>query len=311
MTISTVRTELRNFPSQSRMPIDGWAAILFSLPFTAAGVVVILASYNIIPTSDSQFNAPRHLVALCGALFFVAGELVFFQGISGLIQQARVRRYLSEHPGDVTGSDYPWDRRGIKGDGLKQVMTNFAGWSFFAFFLSPFNWLCFFANQKKVPKVFHFMTGLFDIIVICGITYCFYLLIRFLRYGQSFFRFSRFPFQPGGTVEGTVMMTKPLKGVSKMKTTLRFVEEKFETRGTGDNRSTQTVCYELYSETVERTDFPQYGPDIESVPVSFVLPQDLTFKNNLSSRPPRYWQLEVSAATPGVDYFSRFLVPVY
>ena len=32
---------------------------------------------------------------------------------------------------------------------------------------------------------------------------------------------------------------------------------------------------------------------------------------SLVMRPPRYWELEVNAAMPGVDYRAVFLVPVY
>ena len=31
----------------------------------------------------------------------------------------------------------------------------------------------------------------------------------------------------------------------------------------------------------------------------------------LSDRPPRYWELEVAANTPGLDLQARFLLPVY
>jgi len=311
MNISTNRKELYNFPSQTRMAIGGWAAIFFSLPFTVSGLFVIFAAYNIIPTPDSQFHAPRHFVALCGSLFVVAGQLVFFQGISGLIQKARNRKNQLENPGSLSSSDYPWDRNGIKGDGLQQVLSNFFGWGFFAFLMVPFNWLWFFGNQQKIPKVVYVITGLFDIIVAAGIVYCFYVLIRYLRYGQSFLKFSRFPFQSGGTFAGTVMMAKPLKSVTKMKMILRFIEEKIEVRGSGKSRSAQVVCYELYNDTMERTDFAQYGPNIDHLAVAFTLSPDLKLKNNLALRPPRYWQLEISASTPGVDYLSRFLVPVY
>ncbi len=310
MNISRSSKELYNHPSQSRIAIDGISAIIFSLPFSLAGVVIILMAVNIIPVESSKVHVPRQLFALMGAIFFIAGEIVMFQGVAGLIRRSRAKRRASENPGDASGIDYAWDRAGIKGDGLSEVITNFLGWCFFALFMVPFHWMFLFSG-KKTPGIVYFMIGLFDLIVMCGFGYCIYLLIRYLRYGQSFFKFSRFPFQPGGTVDGMVMMAKPLKGVTKLRMTLRFIEERFEIRGTGKNRSTQVVCYEVYNETKERTDFAQYGADIERLQIMFELPADLDLKNKIAQRPPCYWQLEIAAATPGVDYLSRFLVPVY
>ena len=34
-------------------------------------------------------------------------------------------------------------------------------------------------------------------------------------------------------------------------------------------------------------------------------------RSRLSDNPPTYWELEIHAKTPGVDYKASFLVPVY
>jgi hypothetical protein len=41
------------------------------------------------------------------------------------------------------------------------------------------------------------------------------------------------------------------------------------------------------------------------------LPNEADLTTALSQRPARFWELEVRADTPGVDYHSRFLLPVY
>ncbi len=310
MNISRFRKELYNHPSQSKIAIGPLGAIVFSIPFSLCGIVIILIAFNVIPVENSKIHIARHIFALIGALFFIAGELILFQGVKALIHKAKSRQRELENPADKAGRDYLWQREGIKGDGFAVVIKNFLGWCFFVLFMVPFHWMFFFSD-KKIPGVVYFVIGIFDLLVICGFGYCVYLLIRYLRYGQSFFKFSRFPFQPGGMVEGMIMMAKPIKGVKKLQITLRFIEEVFEVRGTGKNRSTQVVCYELYNLTNLRTDFIEYGPDIERLPISFELPNDPNLINMLAQRPPRYWQLEVMAVTPGVDYLSRFLVPVY
>jgi hypothetical protein len=41
------------------------------------------------------------------------------------------------------------------------------------------------------------------------------------------------------------------------------------------------------------------------------LPTDDDLNSGLSERPAKFWELEVEAKTPGVDYHERFLLPVY
>ena len=90
---------------------------------------------------------------------------------------------------------------------------------------------------------------------------------------------------------------------------LRFIEEQYETRGSGKNRSQQVICYQRYH--VNRT---LKGKDVSlsgSLSLEWDLPEDPEFSSALSQRPARFWELEVRADTAGVDYHSRFLLPVY
>lgn len=69
------------------------------------------------------------------------------------------------------------------------------------------------------------------------------------------------------------------------------------------------ICYELYRETRVLQ-----GHDVAAAPIfemQWALPQATGLKTALSERPARFWELEVEAKTPGVDYHERFLLPVY
>ena len=72
----------------------------------------------------------------------------------------------------------------------------------------------------------------------------------------------------------------------------------------GKNRSYVVVAYEVWSAT-QMADF-QRGEYVWRFEVPDGLPGTA-----LSERPPRYWELELTIATPGVDYAGTFLVPVY
>ena len=80
-------------------------------------------------------------------------------------------------------------------------------------------------------------------------------------------------------------------------------------RGSGRNRSMVTVCYELLAlpATVAAVDDGSGGTALRVVAE---VPPGAPV-TTLAARPPRYWELELSAATPGVDYGATFLVPIY
>jgi hypothetical protein len=52
------------------------------------------------------------------------------------------------------------------------------------------------------------------------------------------------------------------------------------------------------------------GSGIRALRIAFAVPADIP-TTDLASRPCRYWEVDVDAATDGVDYSARFLVPVY
>ena len=131
------------------------------------------------------------------------------------------------------------------------------------------------------------------------------VLIR-RRYGRSWLRFARFPFRAGDRVELSLDSFGALSLVPSLQATLRCVQERYETRGTGKNRSTQVVCYALWSASVtvekDRKGFFDFTFDIPAGAPSTALRE----------RPARYWELVLSSGdVPGVDYEARFLGPVY
>ena len=106
-------------------------------------------------------------------------------------------------------------------------------------------------------------------------------------------------------------MNKPVRGAKDIKTTLQCIEEKYETRGSGNNKKPVVVSYRVYSET---KDVPNYSAENYAplqMPLKFDLPEGEQYRTELSGRPPRYRELELKADTPGIDFIKTFLVPVY
>lgn len=89
--------------------------------------------------------------------------------------------------------------------------------------------------------------------------------------------------------------------------TLRFVEEVFEQRGSGRNRSRQLVTYEHYSEE-KRVNTSTSSPGAS---VKFDVPDNPQWVNNMRETPMFYWELMVEAEVPGIDFKTTFPLPVY
>jgi hypothetical protein len=131
-------------------------------------------------------------------------------------------------------------------------------------------------------------------------------LMRRARFGRRTLHFARFPFLSGETLEASLDRRGALEAVPAITATLRCVQERYETRGAGRNRTQQVVCYELWSDTrtVEGAGQPSFD-------FTFPIPPDAQ-GTALGERPARYWELDVTSGdVPGVDFAATFLVPVY
>ena len=76
-----------------------------------------------------------------------------------------------------------------------------------------------------------------------------------------------------------------------------------------EKKESRVVCYQLHHENRTLT-----GSQVSSgntMAMEWNLPGESELTSTLSQRPARFWELEVKADTPGVDYHSRFLLPVY
>jgi Ca2+/Na+ antiporter len=62
--------------TQTQNWIGSCMGAVFALIFLGAGLVIILASLNIIKTLEENFNAPRLIVFAAGMAFFLAGLII-------------------------------------------------------------------------------------------------------------------------------------------------------------------------------------------------------------------------------------------
>jgi hypothetical protein len=303
---TSARRELKKHQGRSATTIHGWPSVLFGLPFFGVGVGALLV-WRVAP---EQVEGPTPLLLWFGVVFGLVGFSLILHGFKGLRLRARVAERKRAHPDEPWMWDHPWDRFGARGDSARRVRKAFFGAAFLVVFMVPFNYVGF--VLEDVPGRWFWMgiVGLFDVVAVVAVGYAFYVLLRYLKYGTSAVSFEGFPFRLGDQASLRFLGPGRSELLEPMTVTLRAVEEAYETRGSGKNRSQQVVCYETYVDTQAIDDVRGRWEGRRGLALEFDLPREAA-GTRLSERPPRYWELEITADVPGVDYRAVFLLPVY
>ncbi len=272
--------------------------VAFGLPFVAAGAFIMLVAADVIHAPDSSFHAPRGLVGGIGVLFAASGVFLMYSGVAGMLRRSAVERRRRKRPDEPWDWDYAWNPSGSSRGGLGEQLGGFVGLGLFALFLAPFNWI----GLTTRDPVWMAVTGLFDLLLLGGVGVGLYRLARWIQYGGSRLRYARFPFFLGDSLEAHLEGARRLKRFRSLTLSLRAVE------AVAEGSKGQSSCYRIYEDrqTLVR-DLAHLDADLRIV---FPLPNG-DLETRLRAPLPRFWELEIQADTPGIDYAETFLVPVY
>lgn len=280
----------------------GLVGLLFGLPFLGVGLFV-MALGTLIPLEQAD-APPRGFLVLFGLVFAIPGALLMLAGAGTALRGWRSHRLLAEHPDEPWLADHPWDRQLAK-DRAQGLLGPFGAALFMTLFMSIFNSFIFF-GPDDVPVFAMVIVGIFDLLLLLVWGNAFYVLGRRLKYGEGQLRLGSFPFFAGQPLRVTAELPRALRDFPQLKATLRYVEQVWETTGSGKNRSRSLVAYERWAEEkVLPADW--VGREVE---LEFQVPAGAP-PTDLSASPARYWELQLDAETPGIDYHALFLVPVY
>ncbi len=298
--------ELKSHPGISRTTIHGWPSFFLGSPFLAVGIVIGCLYFGVIEYSPKSLHAPGWVLGVFGFMFFLAGASFMGHGLVGVWQKARLEDAKRKRTASPWLWDYPWHALGISENKLKEALHSIFLLVVFCVFLAPFNWWAFFSNQSVF--FLKFIVCFFNLICGLGVGINFYKKwALYLKYGNSRLQFQEFPFFLGNKIR--VSLIGLPANAEQVECHLRCIEERYEIRGSGRNRSSKVVCYEKFSDT--KTIHGSMVRNQEKFFLQWILPHDKNLKTVLSQRPAIFWELEVKAETPGVNYHSRFLVPVY
>jgi hypothetical protein len=275
-------------------------AALFSLPFIGIGTYFALAGFEYIPL-PGKANAPLWVIGYIGIAFAFAGLMVLAHALRGMRHHARKRRVIELYPERPGIADYPWNPDGIDSRLGARALQSVFGGTLFCVFLAPFHWWAWMSDHGGI--FIGIFTGLFEFIALFVVWNCLRHVLQWLKYGSSRLRFRKFPFKPGDKLD---LEFSPNR-FDQLKATLRFIEERVEQSGSGNNRSTRIVHDALYEETKELTP----GPLQPEVRLEFELPDNEEWVNQISGTPVRYWELKLEADVPGVDFDASWPLPVY
>lgn len=300
------RTKLIGHPPipDTEIQKGGGCFVFFGLPFIAVGACVMLLSFGILPLDPASLDGPPQLLTAFGIVFTGAGLAVVWFGIAGVLRARSARKRKEDHPLEPWFQDHPWNTKWAESGSFGPVVQTFVFFAFFATFLSMFNWWAFMSKDSVL--FVKAIVSIFDLVALLVLLAAFYKLFQYLKYGKSRLHFARFPFRTGGTVDVRLEAHRRLLDAPKINLTLRYIEEVMERHG----KNTSQVLYLLH-EVKQDLSSGQFGGSPEGgIPISLRLPAG-TFSNRLIETPRRYWELEVKAETPGVDYAAWFLIPVY
>lgn len=295
---------LENHPARSATTIDGWKSALFGLPFLAAGVFIGLAALGAV---SGKKNAPDWLIGIIGAMFFSAGAFLAIHGVLGALRKSRYLRAAAQAPGQPWLYDFHWRQEGITFSAFNAMVGGLVAALIWSIFLVPFFWI---GLSHRGAWLFTVVASIFALF---GLIFWYrwaQMLADLLFHGNSYLSYDSFPYFLGGNFRARLRAPNHVADIGALTLTLRCVQEKYVTSGTGDNRTSRVLCFELYKDATTLTNDRLAGYAGAEIPIEFRLPTDQP-TTSLASTPPTYWEIEARGQSGTISYEAYFLIPVY
>ncbi len=305
-----------NHPTRGAItPWAGWVVLPVGAVGTTAALVLLLLGLAALPDPLRVPEAVRPIMLVLSGLGGVLGVPALATGVKLVLLGKPRMKSNQDVPDGPWIDDYPWDPSGAPDDTRSgaAAMVILAVWV--AGLGLVFILACPLAGDggpAGLVKLVFAIAGWAMIgvgLILLGRAA--YLLARRLRYGRSRLRFGGFPFRLGSPLRATLEPGRTVLHYERITCTLRCIQEEFEFRGRGEDRSAMNVCYQIWADALEVEGPGELIGGGAGLPVEFQLPDRPDLATSLSQSPPRYWELEVHAKTSGVDYRACFLTPVY
>jgi len=272
----------------------GAAPLMMSIPFTAAGVLMLV----FLPR-----RAPHQVLPwVFGAIFTLAGLFLFSMGLSGIRDAAGARDARGE--AEPWRSDNVWDPGGARPDAPGRSLAAFLGGVLFLLLIGAFNVMWTVRKDFFAGIVVTVILVVFDALGLLMIGSILVGIVQRIRAGSPRLSWKRFPFFTGDRFEATFTSGRALHVAGPVRATLRCVTQVVE-EDSRDHPEVHPYAIYAHSRTVEPPD-----GRLTSFEVSFDLPAGVP-GTDLTKKESTYWLLEVRAPLTGPDFSSQFLIPIY
>lgn len=307
---TVVRSDRRNLGSNHARGLHmsaGGAHVIFGLVFVSAGTFVMLLSLGVIQVDRQQFHVPEWVVTVVGLVFAIAGVLISLNGVRASLRRRRLRENARRYPNEPWRADHDWEPHRSRDEATSRWTGFLFGGLFVALFGVPFLYIG--LAEDGASRIF----AIGGTLVLCFafglLVYSMILLVRRLKFGRGRLEYDRDVFHPGDRFQAQWTGTASIGAWEQMIFTLRCIEEKIETRKSDKNTQRYYDRIQLWEarQTIAGPGQHMAGDPID---LNFELPENRP-STDLMRDPPRYWEVEMHAVTPGVDFHQRFLIPVY
>jgi hypothetical protein len=302
---STERKLLTLHPGRTRTTRMGGCGVVFGGVFVVAGLGIALAmSGRATASGEGDLSWLGYFAA---AIFVAFGAFIAGGALVGMRRRNRLESLSLDRPDAPWLADWEWDPDTAEDENARSMTTTCATAAFLVVFLTPFNVLVF-SDELSGGEALAagLLVIIFDAIAAFALYASVVTIWRNVKFGRSRLELGACPFRLGGRLSARFVTTRPIDAGS-LRCTLRCVEEHWtETIDARGKRHPKQESYQIYEDSAAT---PLAGG--REAAIAFDLPEAAHYATALSAAPPRYWELEVTADTPGLDFHAMFLVPVY
>jgi hypothetical protein len=279
--------------------------VLFLLPFAAVGAVTVVLAAQRAASGNWQ-----------EALFFGLFGLTFGGvGVGGIAAALAGRRKLKAQAAlEASHPDSPWLWRSDWASGRivdSGRTTMFAAWIFAAFW----NLVSFPTGFLGVRAAIHedkpaaLLALLFPLVGTGLLIWAVRSTLRYRKYGVSRLELSTVPGVIGRTLIGTVRAPARMQPDGGFQVTLSCVRQ-VTTRSGKNTSTTESILWQEERRVPGQPSRTAAAMETH-IAVAFRLPADAEACDATNPNNRVLWRLQLSASVPGVDYESKFEVPVF
>ncbi len=295
---------------ETRTPMAPTVSPWLGLPFFLVGLLADVATVAITqaPAGALPPVAPV-ATGLFGFVFTVAGATILFGGLAWRRQRARRARLLAEEPRRPWRAEERWHRLETRSASGMSLLRRWILAVYVVAFVSLFVVI---ALSSTTPTFIRVVVGLFSLVGVWAIGSAIYHTLQHWKWGRARLTFRRVPVAPGERLEGMIFCGRRVEPEGGFKLTLLCSEDRVDRTRSGGRSTVTYKRQDLFEaeHVVGRDLLRAFDVEGTAIPVDLPIPAEHPGTAEVTDRSV-YWELDVRAATSGIDFHVTFALPVF